>query len=36
MKLKKEFEDFYKCIRIDSETQNLIDKRETLEGEIKD
>ena len=21
MKLKKEFEDFYKCIRIDSETQ---------------
>ena len=36
MKLKKEFEDFYKCIRIDSETQNLIDKREVLEGEIKD
>jgi hypothetical protein len=36
MKLKKEFEDFYKCIRIDSETQNLIDKREILEGEIKD
>lgn len=36
MKLKKEFEDFYKCIRIDSETQNLIDKRETLEREIKD
>lgn len=36
MKLKKEFENFYKCIRIDSETQNLIDKRETLEKEIKD
>ena len=36
MKLKKEFEDFYKCIRIDSETQNLIDKRETLEREIKE
>lgn len=36
MKLKKEFGDFYKCIRIDSETQNLIDKRETLEKEIKD
>lgn len=35
MKLKKEFEDFYKCIRIDSETQNLIDKREILEDEIK-
>ena len=36
MKLKKEFEDFYKCIRIDSESQNLIEKRATLEGEIKD
>ena len=36
MKLKKEFEDFYKCIRIDSEAQNLIDKRVTLQGEIKD
>lgn len=36
MKLKKEFEDFYKYVRIDSESQNLIDKRNTLEGEIKD
>lgn len=36
MKLKKEFEDFYKEIRIDSETAVLIAKRETLEGEIKD
>ena len=36
MKLKKEFEDFYKEIRIDSETDALIAKRETLEGEIKD
>ena len=36
MKLKKEFEDFYKDIRIDSETAVLIEKRETLEGEIKD
>lgn len=36
MKLKKEFEDFYKYIRIDSESQSLIDKRNTLEGEIKD
>ena len=36
MKLKKEFEDFYKEIRIDSETDVLIAKRETLEGEIKD
>lgn len=36
MKLKKEFEQFYKHIRIDSEQNTLIDKRETLEGEIKD
>jgi len=36
MKLKKEFEDFYKEIRIDSETDVLIEKRETLVGEIKD
>lgn len=36
MRLKKEFEDFYKDIRIDSETDVLIEKRETLEGEIKD
>ncbi len=36
MKLRKEFEDFYKDIRIDSETAVLIEKRETLEGEIKD
>lgn len=36
MKLKKEFEQFYKDIRIDSEQNTLIQKRETLEGEIKD
>jgi len=36
MKLKKEFEDFYKEIRIGSESDVLIEKRETLEGEIKD
>ena len=36
MKVRKEFEDFYKDIRIDSETAVLIEKRETLEGEIKD
>lgn len=36
MKLKKEFADFYKEIRISSEADNLREKRETLEGEIKD
>ena len=36
MKLKKEFEQFYKDIRIDSEQNTLIQTRETLEGEIKD
>lgn len=36
MKLRKEFEDFYKEIKIDSETDVLIEKRETLVGEIKD
>jgi len=36
MKLKKEFEDFYKEIRIGSESDVLIEKRETLVGEIKD
>lgn len=35
MKLKKEFADFYKKIRIDSESHALKDKRETLEGDIK-
>lgn len=35
MKLKKEFSDFYKDIRIDSETNALRDKRETLEDDIK-
>lgn len=35
MKLKKEFEDFYKEIRIDSETHVLKEKREVLENDIK-
>ncbi len=35
MKLKKEFEEFYKAIRIDSETQNLIEKRNVLQGDIE-
>lgn len=36
MKLKKEFEQFYKDIRIDGEQNTLIQKRQILEGEIKD
>ncbi len=36
MKLKKEFEQFYKDIRIDGEQNTLIQKRTILEGEIKD
>ena len=35
MKLKKEFEDFYKEIRIDSEAHALKEKREVLENDIK-
>lgn len=35
MKLKKEFADFYKAIRIDSETNALKEKREVLEDDIK-
>ena len=35
MKLKKEFSDFYKDIRIDSESHELKDKREVLEDDIK-
>ena len=35
MKLKKEFSDFYKEIRISSEADNLREKREILEDEIK-
>lgn len=35
MKLKKEFSDFYKAIRIDSETNALKEKREVLEDDIK-
>lgn len=35
MKLKKEFEGFYKDIRIDSETHALKEKREVLENDIK-
>ena len=34
MKLKKEFADFYKDIRIDKESQALKDKREVLESDI--
>lgn len=36
MKLKKEFEQFYRDIRIDGEQNTLIQKRTTLEEEIKD
>ena len=35
MKLKKQFSDFYKEIRIDSESHDLKDKREILESELK-
>lgn len=35
MKLKKEFSDFYKAIRIDSETHALKEKREILQDDIK-
>jgi len=35
MKLKKEFSDFYKAIRIDSETNSLREKREVLQEDIK-
>lgn len=35
MKLKKEFSDFYKEIRIDKETNALREKRETLQGDIE-
>ena len=35
MKLKKEFEEFYKEIRIDRETHALKDKREVLEDDIR-
>jgi len=35
MKLKKEFSDFYDCIKIDSETNVLRDKRGILENDIK-
>ncbi len=35
MKLQKEFEDFYKEIRIDRETHALKEKREVLENDIK-
>ena len=35
MKLQKEFADFYKEIRIDSETHALKEKREVLENDIK-
>ena len=36
MKLKKEFSDFYKAIRIDTETNALKDKREVLQNDIKE
>ena len=36
MKLKKEFSDFYDCIKIDSETDVLIEKRTILQSDIKD
>lgn len=36
MKLKKQFEDFYKEITIDTEVEDLIEKREILEKNFKD
>ena len=36
MKLKKEFKDFYEEIRIDTEVEDLIEKREVLERNFKD
>lgn len=36
MKLKKQFSDFYSSIRIDSEGEDLREKRRILEEEIKD
>lgn len=35
MKLKKQFEDFYSEIKIDDEVEDLIEKREILEEDIK-
>ena len=35
MKLKKEFKDFYKEIKIDSEIEDLIEKRETLQKDFE-
>lgn len=35
MKLKKEFSDFYKTIRIDSETNALKEKREVLQADVE-
>ena len=35
MKLKKQFEDFYKEIKIDEEVEDLKEKREILENDIK-
>lgn len=35
MKLKKEFSDFYSAIKIDSESDQLRDKRKVLEDDIK-
>lgn len=35
MKLKKQFEDFYQEIKIDVEVEDLIEKREVLESDIK-
>ena len=35
VKLKKEFDDFYKEIRIDKESQDLKDKRDVLQSDIK-
>ena len=35
MKLKKQFSEFYTAIRIHRESQNLIDKRKTLQGDVE-
>ena len=35
MKLKKQFADFYKEIKIDEEVEDLKEKREVLQGDIE-
>ena len=35
MKLKKQFSDFYKVIKIDEEVEDLREKREILQNDIE-